>query len=191
MGLRMRRAGGRGGCRRRTTQPIEATGLAQGSAGVLAARSMTGDELTPSPLAPREGSSPEGPRRRRRLGHAAVFGRVIEPDPTEGRGTPKRSLATTQWSSWRTPTMTPKRGKGAFRFWRQRGRMFILIRDIAGVRGAEDERPTNAASWVSARRPVGPEENGASRDRRGIERTEVAAVEARGVIGQDEYLSHL
>jgi len=38
---------------------------------------------------------------------------------------------------------------------------------------------------------VRPEENGASRDQRGIERTEVAAVEASGVIGQDEYLSHL
>ena len=54
MGLRMRRAGGHGGCRRRTTQRIEATGLAQGSAGALAARSMAGHELTPSPLAPRE-----------------------------------------------------------------------------------------------------------------------------------------
>ena len=53
-------AGGRGGCRRRTTQPIEATGLAQGSAGVLAARSMAGHELTPSPLAPREGSFFDG-----------------------------------------------------------------------------------------------------------------------------------
>jgi hypothetical protein len=81
--------GGRGGCRRRTTQPIEATGSHRSSAGILAARSLTGHELTPLPLAPREGSSPEGPRRRRRLGHAAVFGRVIEPDPTEGRGTPK------------------------------------------------------------------------------------------------------
>jgi hypothetical protein len=49
---------------------------------------MAGRELTPSPLAPREGSKPEGPRRRRRLGRAAAFGRVIEPDPTEGRGTP-------------------------------------------------------------------------------------------------------
>jgi len=37
-----------------------------------------------------KGSLPEGPRRRRRLGHVAVLGRVIEPDPTEGRGTPKR-----------------------------------------------------------------------------------------------------
>jgi hypothetical protein len=59
MGLRMRHAGGRGGCRRRTTQPTEATGLAQGSAGVLAARSIAGYELTPSPLAPRERASPE------------------------------------------------------------------------------------------------------------------------------------
>jgi len=38
---------------------MEATGLAQGSAGALAARSMAGDELTPSPLAPRERPSPE------------------------------------------------------------------------------------------------------------------------------------
>ena len=128
-------AGGCGGCRCRTTQRIEATGLAQELRRRARSALYDGDELTPSPLAPREGSQPEGPRRRRRLGHAAVFGRVIEPDPTEGRGTPKRSLATTQWSPWRTPTMTPKRGKGAFRFWRQRGRMFILIRDIAGVRG--------------------------------------------------------
>jgi len=59
------------------------------------------------------------------------------------------------------------------------------------VSGAEDERPTNAANRVSAPRLVGPDENGASRDRRGIERTEVAAVEARGVIGQDEHLSRL
>ena len=93
MGLRMRGVGGRGGRRRRTTWRIEATGLAQASAGVLAARSMAGYESTPLPLAPREGSLPEGPRRRRRLGHAAVFGRVIEPDPTEGRGTPKCSFA--------------------------------------------------------------------------------------------------
>jgi len=93
MGLRMRGAGGRGDCRRRTIRQAEAAGLAQGSAGVLAARTMAGHELTPLPLAPREGSSPEGPRRRRRLGHAAVFGRVIEPDPTEGRGTPKCTFA--------------------------------------------------------------------------------------------------
>jgi hypothetical protein len=46
-------AGGRGGCLRRTTRPIEATG-SQGSAGVLAARSMAGGELQPLPLAPRE-----------------------------------------------------------------------------------------------------------------------------------------
>jgi hypothetical protein len=95
MGLRMRRA-------RRTwrlppsdRQRTEATGLAQGSAGVLAARSIAGHELPSSPLAPREGSLPEGLRRRRRLGRAAVFGRVIEPDPTEGRGTPKSTLSKT------------------------------------------------------------------------------------------------
>ena len=38
---------------------------------------------------------------------------------------------------------------------------------------------------------MGPEENDASHDRRRIERTEVAAVEAPGVIGQDENLSRL
>jgi hypothetical protein len=86
MGLRMRRAGGRGGCRRRTTRSIEVTGVAQGSADVLAARSMAGQELTPSPLARREGWKPEGPRRRRRLGHAAVFGRVMTARPDRRSG---------------------------------------------------------------------------------------------------------
>jgi hypothetical protein len=42
-----------------TTQPIEATGLAQGSASVLAARSVSAHEATPSPLAPRERPLPE------------------------------------------------------------------------------------------------------------------------------------
>jgi hypothetical protein len=59
MGLRMRGAEGHGECRRRTTQRIEATGLAQCSAGVLATRSMAGYELPTSPLAPRERALPE------------------------------------------------------------------------------------------------------------------------------------
>src|SRR5512145_252403 len=50
--------GGHGGCRRRTAWRTQATGLAQGSTAVLAARSMAGHALPPSPLAPREGSLP-------------------------------------------------------------------------------------------------------------------------------------
>lgn len=174
--------GGRGGCHRRTTWWTEATGLAQRPAAVLAARSMAGHELPPSPLAPREGSSPEGPRRRRRLGHAAVFGRVIEPDPTEGRGTPKC-----------TPreAVTVALANSVVDARERQGRHHVLPSPRANVyldprhswcqrRGMRAPRTRRAGCQP---RPVGPEKNGASRDRRGIERTEVAAVEAPGVVG--------
>ena len=41
------------------SRQAEAAGLAQGSTGALAARSIAGHEMTPSPLAPRERPSPE------------------------------------------------------------------------------------------------------------------------------------
>ena len=75
-------------CRRRTIQRIEATGLVQGSASALAARSMAGHELPPLPLAPRERASPEWaetPQAARSRGNPC---RAIARDPTEGRGTP-------------------------------------------------------------------------------------------------------
>jgi hypothetical protein len=133
-------------CRRRTARRTEATGLDQGSTGVLAARSMAGHELTPSPLAPREGSLPEGPRRRRRLGHAAVFGRVIEPDPTEGRGTPQTSISRRRSITLVCDVlmlMASNNVSGEFRLWRHDRRKFILFSRIATVsdtcaRGTED-----------------------------------------------------
>ena len=181
MGIRMR---GRGTTWRLppSDRPAdEATGPYRDSAGVLAGlRAMAGHELTPSCRVLRvSGRYPNGTRRRRRLGRAASLPRDRTRPDRRSRGTPKCTFAELHRSPSRTTVVDARERQGRAPTLASSRAIVYLDPRHSWNRGAEDERPTNGtASWASAPRPVRPEENGASRDRRSIERTEVAAVEA-------------
>ena len=64
-------AGGRGGCRRRTTERIEATGLVQAPPARSQPAPWRGMSSSHRRLLRVSGRHPNGPRRRRRLGRAA------------------------------------------------------------------------------------------------------------------------